>query len=110
MKIEILYFEGCPSFKPALNILNQILEEERIEASVKRINVDSENLVKVHRFLGSPSIKINGRDIEIDSRSSNEFGKRCRIFDNNGVPGGVPPKSMVRRAILDAKENQSCCG
>lgn len=110
VKIELFYFEGCPSLEPALNILNQILEEEEVETQITRINVDSEELVKKHRFLGSPSIQINGQDIEIASRSSNDFGQKCRIYDNNGVLSGVPPKSMIKRAIQDAKGNHSCCG
>ena len=110
VKIELFYFEGCPSLEPALHILNQILAEEEVEAPVVRINVDSEELVKKHRFLGSPSIQINGQDIEIDSRSATDFGQKCRIYDNDGVPSGIPPKSMIKRAVRDAKGNHSCCG
>ena len=110
MKIELFYFEGCPGHEPTLNILKDILEEEGVEASVKRIKVDSEELAKRHRFLGSPSIRVDGMDIEIEARSLNDFGQKCRIYDNNGLLSGVPSKSLIRRGIQDAKENHMRCG
>lgn len=110
MKIELFYFEGCPGHEPALNVLKEVLEEEEVEASIKKINVDSDELVKRHQFLGSPSIRINEQDIELEARSLNDFGQKCRIYNNNGVPSGIPPKSLIRRAVQDAKENHSCCG
>jgi hypothetical protein len=110
LKIELLYFEGCPGHEPALNALKDVLKEEEVGASVKSINVNSDDLVINHRFLGSPSIRIDGMDIEIESRSINDFGQKCRIYDNNGVPSGIPPKNMIRQAIREAKDNHSCCG
>lgn len=101
MKIELLYFEGCPSFQPALSLLQQVLDEEKIPATVKTIPVESEGSAVEHRFLGSPSIRVGGQDIELAARSATDFGMKCRIYDNDGVPGGVPAKSMIRDAIRE---------
>ena len=99
MKIELLYFEGCPSFLPTLALLQQVLDEEKIPAPVQTILVESEAAAKRQRFLGSPSIRVDGEDIEMDARTATDFGMKCRIYDNDGVPGGVPAKSKIREAI-----------
>ena len=110
MEIELLFFEGCPSFEPTLILLNRVLHEERVNASVQQINVNTEEFVQKSRFLGSPSIRINGKDIEKEARTSTDFGQKCRIYDNAGSPSGVPPKSLIRNAVLEANGNHSCCG
>ncbi len=99
MKIELLYFKGCPSFTPALALLQQVLDEEEISARVHTIPVESEALAVEYRFLGSPSIRVDGEDIELEARSSTDFGMKCRIYDNDGVPEGVPAKSKIRQAV-----------
>ena len=110
MKIEFLYFEGCPHYEPTLNLLNKVLKEERIKASMEQINVDSEELVQKHRFLGSPSIRIEGKDIEIEARTLSDFGQKCRIYPDDGARSGVPPASLIRKGILEAKKVYPCCG
>jgi len=42
---------------------------------------------------------VDGEDIEMDARTATDFGMKCRIYDNDGVPGGVPAKSKIREAI-----------
>ena len=110
MKIEVFYFSGCPSYKPTLELLNNILDEEEINSPIERINVDSEELVQKHMFLGSPSIRVDGLDIEVEARTSKDFGQKCRIYNQGGVPSGIPSKSLVKKAILEAKNKHTCCG
>jgi hypothetical protein len=104
LKIEILYFAGCPSFQPTLLLLQQVMDEEGITASVQMINVESEAAAKNHRFLGSPSLRVNGEDIEPEARTATDFGMKCRIYDNEGAPGGVPSKSIIQQALRAAGE------
>jgi hypothetical protein len=102
LKIELLYFKGCPSFQPTLSLLQQVLDEENIPAKVRTIPVESELAAKSLRFLGSPSIRVDGQDIEFEARSSTDFGMKCRIYNNDGVPGGVPAKGKILEAIREA--------
>lgn len=102
MKIELLYFEGCPSFQPTLSLLQQVLDEEKISSKVQTINVESEASAIEYRFLGSPSIRVDGQDIEMAAQTATDLGMKCRIYDNNGVPSGVPAKSKIREALRGA--------
>ena len=57
MKIEVLYFDGCPNHQPAVERIQQLLAEEVLSAEVVEINVSNESIAQRIGFLGSPSIR-----------------------------------------------------
>ena len=101
MKIEFLYFENCPGHKPALSLLEQILLEKDISASIEKIEVTSPELAVQHRFQGSPSIRINGEDIE-GNEEVLDYGLKCRIYLDTG--SGVPSYKTFRMALERANK------
>ncbi|MFQ5671656.1 MAG: DUF2703 domain-containing protein [Nitrospinales bacterium] len=105
MKIEFLYFDGCPNHEPALELLRQVLAEEGIDAPVETINVTSGEQAVERRFLGSPSIHIDGRDVEKEARASADFGRGCRIYLWNGTPKGYPSSEMIRAAVRECDDH-----
>lgn len=105
MRIQILYFDGCPSHDKTLGLLEQVLKEEGIDTPVERIDVNSPEMAQEVRFLGSPSIRVNGRDIENETISWNDFGIRCRIYKGEKGPSGIPTEALIRAAIAAAKKN-----
>lgn len=98
MKIEFLYFKNCPGHAPALSLLEQILLETDTTVSIEKIEVTSPELAIQHRFLGSPSIRINGVDIEGREEAS-EYGLKCRIYRDTG--SGVPSERVIREALQE---------
>jgi len=110
VEIEILYFEGCPHHEPALQLLEKVMAEEGIASPVKKINVVSDSMAQEVRFAGSPSIRIDGQDIEPEGISEQGFGRKCRIYSANGVLQGLPPEWLIRNALVQAKSPGSCCG
>jgi hypothetical protein len=99
MKIEFLYFKNCPGYKPALSLLEQILLENNTVVSIEKIEVTTPELAIQYRFLGSPSIRINGVDIEGQVDSS-EYGLKCRIYQDTG--SGIPSEVVIRKALQEA--------
>jgi hypothetical protein len=63
LNMELLYFAGCPSYQRAQELLVEALAAEGIEAPIHLVAVETE--AEAHRvsFYGSPTIRINGRDI-----------------------------------------------
>jgi len=102
MRVEFLYFEDCPGHKPALALLERMLLESDITASIEKIEITSQELAMQHRFLGSPSIRINDKDIEGREESS-EYGLKCRIYPETG--SGIPSEAVLRRALQGAEEH-----
>ena len=102
MKVEIFFFEGCPNHKPAADRVLGIIREERISANVTEIEVPDEAAAKKFGFLGSPTIRVNGVDIEPASRTATGVGFACRCY-----AGGLPGVDMIRAALREAEGHGS---
>lgn len=100
MKIEFLYFEGCPSHHQAYRLLTEIMKEAHIEVPIERIVVDTPDKALELKFLGSPSIRIDGRDVEKgDQIDSDDIGFKCRMYRTEKETLGYPPRDMIRKAF-----------
>jgi hypothetical protein len=99
MRIEVLFLEGCPNYLPAVDRLRTVLREEGLPAEVAAIEVKDESAARALKFFGSPTIRVNGLDIEVDSRDIKETGFACRRYS-----GGLPSKEMIRTALKEARE------
>lgn len=96
-KIQFLYFEGCPSYKPALTNLKEIIEEEKIVANIEMVRVESPEEAQKVGFQGSPSIKINGIDLE---DKNDGFSFNCRLYNVDGKLTGTPSKEFIKQRVL----------
>jgi hypothetical protein len=95
-KIELLYFEDCPSYKQALANLEAVVEEEYASLNVELINVDSSEKAQAMGFHGSPSIRVDGVDLE---RKSEGYSYNCRLYNIGGNLTGIPTKEYIRERI-----------
>lgn len=107
MKIELLYFEGCPNYIPARQMLRDTLDSLCREEQVYEVEVRSQAEAEAIRFVGSPSIRINGSDIEGWARTAKDFGLSCRTYLNGSQHGGVPSRELLRRAIMEGIRESS---
>jgi len=103
VKIEVLYFQGCPHHAAAVERVKESLRQEGLGAAgVDEIEVPDAERARQLQFLGSPSIRVNGRDIEPAARAAKEFGFMCRTY-----PGGLPSGELIRSAIREAREREN---
>lgn len=102
MLVEILSFAGCPGRQPARALVERVLHDLDLEADVREIAVEDEEAARVQRFLGSPSIRVEGRDIEPGADRRLDFALGCRLYPGEHGPSGVPPEPMLRAALLAA--------
>ena len=58
MRIELLWWEGCPSHPKALEELERILEEEGAQADVELVEIETDDQARAERFPGSPTVRI----------------------------------------------------
>jgi hypothetical protein len=99
MKIQVLYVRNCPNHAVTLERLREILAGESLEAHVDEVLVSSAEMAQSLRFPGSPTIRINGRDIEPQEREAVSFGLMCRLYaDGNGAPSHQRLRDAIRRA------------
>ena len=72
--IECLFAPGCTSRKDTLALAESIVKELGLTADIRESAVIAQEDVTKQRFLGSPSIRINGRDIEPGADARTDFG------------------------------------
>jgi len=104
MRIEILYFAGCSNRHPAVDRVRKILGQETAAADLVEVEIKDAAMAQVMGFLGSPSIRIDGCDVEPAARSSHAFAMGCRIYAGQNGFTGVPPEESIRAAVREAKE------
>lgn len=97
MKIELLYFDGCPSWQTALDNLKSVLREEGITESVNVLEVVNDEQAQQEKFLGSPSIRINGNDLWFEQREN--YSLSCRVYATPEGIKGWPTLEMLRSKI-----------
>ena len=98
MRIEVLYFRGCPHHRPAVDRLKTILVQEGLPAELSEIEIRDDSTAKAENFFGSPTIRVNGLDIEVQFRKTGYTGFACRRY-----PGGIPSEEMIRLALREAQ-------
>lgn len=101
MKIEVLYFEGCPNHVPAMEMVREILESLGREDEIDEVEVRTQAEAEAIGFLGSPSIRVNGNDIERLAPTVKTFGLSCRTYVNGLGHGGVPSRELLRLALTE---------
>lgn len=92
----------------AVNEVSTVLRAAGFEIVVNKVNINSRELAIKYRFLSSPTIRVNGRDIayEVQETSCKECGDLCgdsvdcRVWVQDGIEYTEPPKSMIINAIL----------
>lgn len=101
-QIEVLYFRGCPNHEPAVNQVREALKAEAIVNAVEEIEVTDAAMAQEIRFIGSPSVRVNGRDVEEAARDAETFGFGCRTYFEENRRSGLPSVALIRRALINA--------
>ena len=101
LDIEFLWFEGCPNHVAARRLLREALEETGVEAIIRELQVHDDAEAQALHFVGSPSIRVNGRDVDADGAAP-PYGMACRVYATAAGPRGVPDKEVLTRALRGA--------
>jgi len=73
-KLELLFVPGCGAIESTVTMVKEVLRELDLAADVSEIMVDTEEKARGLKFLGSPSIRFNGRDIEPGADERQDYG------------------------------------
>jgi hypothetical protein len=99
VKIELLYWDGCPSYPEALELLHTVLAEQGLEATVELREVRTDEEAQTLRFPGSPTIRIDGRDVDAAGAESRP-ALTCRIYHlADGRISPIPSREQLEEAL-----------
>lgn len=100
--VELLWWEGCPSTEEALAMLREEmasvgLDPDAIDVREVSTDVDAER----EEFIGSPTIRVNGRDVQ--PLGDEPIGLSCRVYRlPDGRISPLPDRAEVRQTLADA--------
>lgn len=100
IRVTLRYFDGCPNWQTAYDRLRQVIREEGLVVEPILECVDTQDDAERLRFVGSPTILIDGRDPFDGAEES--FGLACRIFTTPDGLAGSPTSEQLREALHSA--------
>jgi hypothetical protein len=102
-KIELLWWEGCPSWPRVMEDLRAAVEEAGLDPDVIEMReVSTEDAAEGERFVGSPTIRIDGADLQPPGVDE-PFGLTCRIYRlRDGRISAIPDPADLRDALARA--------
>ncbi len=101
--IELLWWEGCPSTPAARDLLEEALGAAGLDpAAIEEREVASDEQAAAEGFIGSPTIRIDGRDL-VPPEPDEPTGLTCRVYRlRDGRFSPTPDPQDVREAIARA--------
>lgn len=99
-RVEVLYFEGCPSHTALMPRLERIMADAGLNPeTIDLHHVDSDEVAQATAFLGSPSVRVDGVDVEPGADHRDDFGMKCRLYAFDGQCQGTPPDAWLHAAL-----------
>jgi hypothetical protein len=100
MRVELLYFDGCPTYQAAEEALREVLGREGAEAEVELVAVNTDREAQWLRFPGSPTIRVDSEDLfAVPERA--EYALGCRMYATPEGLRGSPTAEMVRASLAE---------
>ena len=102
MRIEVLFFEGCPHVEATLARIREVLaglELPAAEVGIETVAVPDAEEAARQRFPGSPTVRIDGADIDPQAEAPKDAALGCRLYGGSGVP----PRALLEAALRAAR-------
>ncbi|MGI8624018.1 MAG: DF family (seleno)protein [Solirubrobacteraceae bacterium] len=108
----MLFFDGCPGHERLLPVVRRLAADAGAEVRLRRVETLDE--AEAERFLGSPTVRVDGRDVDPGAEHRDDYGLKCRIYRFDGTQSPAPPEAWIqaaldratRRALGDLRSNR----
>jgi hypothetical protein len=100
--VELLWFQGCPNHETARRLIDEVIGELGIDTVVEPIEVPDEETGNSVQFPGSPTIRVDGRDIEPGFEACEDCTPRCRVYPTRVGLRGLPEREWLVAALSRA--------
>ena len=98
-KIEVLVLEGCPNVEGTLAQVRTAIAATTESADVKIVHVEDEEAAARLRFVGSPTVRVDGIDVDASARARDDYRLQCRVYSIAGRLQGAPPAEWIATAL-----------
>ena len=97
--VEVLYVAGCPSHRGTLELIERVRAELGVAIDLRPRLIGDPAEAELARFPGSPTVRVNGLDIEPGPEEHDTVGFGCRLYHGEG---GQPAAERIRRSLQAA--------
>ena len=97
MRVELLFFDGCPSHERLLPRVRELAEKAGAELVLRRVETPEE--AERERFLGSPTVRVDGHDVEPGADEREDYAFACRVYRTERGFSETPDPVWVREAL-----------
>ena len=100
--VEVLYIPDCPHHPAAVALVERVLAALRIDAELRTHLIDDQAAAERVRFPGSPTIRVDGRDVEPGAKPPADHTLACRLYRHEHGVAGQPAEQWIRDALWAA--------
>jgi hypothetical protein len=98
MKVEVLYFDGCPTYEAAEKTLRDVFADKGLEVDVEPVAVNTDEEARRLRFPGSPTVRVAGKDL-FPTEEREDWRLGCRVYTTPDGLKGSPTAEMLEEAL-----------
>lgn len=94
-QIDILFIRGCPNHQPTTMLVRDIVRVHGLDARIREVEVrDAEEAARL-KFLGSPTVRVDGQDVDPTVRNRVDYSFSCRMYGSSGSPA----RPLIEQAL-----------
>jgi hypothetical protein len=97
--VELLWFSDCPHHRMARAMLEKVIAEVAPGTAVRDIDASDPAIAAAVRFPGSPTIRVDGRDIDPTFTDPRDYTPRCRLYRTSAGLRGLPERNWIVAAL-----------
>jgi hypothetical protein len=97
--VEVLFFDGCPNVDIATTHAREAIARIGASARLHLVRVEGDADAVRRRFLGSPTIRVDGLDVDCSARGRTDFSLQCRVYSLEGRLAGAPPAAWIEAGL-----------
>jgi hypothetical protein len=101
--VEVLAFPGCPNRDAAIALAERVCAELAGNAEIQVRDICDQQAAEQARSLGSPTIRVDGRDVEPGAEQCVEYLHTCRLYQGEHSLRGLPEEAWLRQALHAAQ-------
>ncbi len=102
MRVEVLYFDGCPGHEALMPRLRQLLDARGTDAEIDLRRIETLEAAEADCFLGSPTLRIDGEDVDPGAAAREDYGMKCRLYRSEAGASPTPPDEWIEAALARA--------
>lgn len=98
-RVELLWFRDCPNHEAARRLLHEVIAEVAPGTAVADIDASDPEVAARLRFPGSPTIRVDGRDVDPRFTDPGDYSPRCRVYWTTSGLRGLPERDWIEAAL-----------